>query len=388
MHDSDHLEALLRASPVRVVFGPGTLARLGGLCRELRAERVLLVSDPGLVAAGHVQRAVQCLEDAGVRAVIFDGVRENPTTAHVAAGLDTAREAEPDLIVGLGGGSAMDCAKGVNLLLTNGGQISDYRGDPPMDMLARRRPLLPMVLVPTTAGTGSEAQSFALISDAATHRKMACGDRRLPHQGGLRPRAAILDPHLLVTQPPAVAAHAGIDALAHAVETAASKRRSERSRELSRAAWRALSEALPRVMADARDRQSWGDMLAGAHIAGAAIELSMLGAAHACANPLTQRFGVVHGVAVGLLLPHVVRFNAAEGENPYADLDCDAERVAARIEELLDAAGAPRSLREVGVPDDVLDELAALAAQEWTATFNPRRVGTAELLGIYEAAKR
>ncbi|MEP0848264.1 MAG: iron-containing alcohol dehydrogenase [Phycisphaerae bacterium] len=388
VHDSANLDELLRASPVRVVFGPGALAQLGTLCRELRAQRVLLVSDPGIVAAGHVARAMQYLEAEGIRIAVFDGAHENPTTEHVAAGLDTARQAEPDLIVGLGGGSAMDCAKGVNLLLTNGGQMSDYRGDPPADVLARRKPLLPMLLIPTTAGTGSEAQSFALISDAATNRKMACGDRRLPREGGLRPHVAILDPDLLVTQPREIAAHAGIDALAHAVETAGSTRRNERSRALSCAAWRALSGAFPRAMADPRDRRSWAAMLAGAHLAGAAIELSMLGAAHACANPLTQRFGVAHGVAVGLMLPHVVRFNAAGGENPYSDLDADAESLVGKIEALLVAAGAPQVLVEIGVPESALDDLAALAAQEWTATFNPRRVGAAALREIYTAATR
>lgn len=386
MLDSPQNPDWLRDSPVRVVLGAGALAQLGALARQLHAKRVLLVTDPGIVAAGHVPRAVRCLEESRVRVAVFDGARENPTTEHVAAGAEIARRAEPDVLIGLGGGSAMDCAKGINLLFTLGGQLRDYRGDPPPELLARRRPLRPMILVPTTAGTGSEAQSFALLSDAATHEKMACGDRRPPQEGGLRPHMAILDPELLVTQPRIVAASAGIDALAHAVETAASARRTPRSRMLSRLAWEMLSGAFGHVLADMQDRTAWTRMLLGAHAAGAAIELSMLGTAHACANPLTQRFGISHGVAVGVMLPHVVRFNSAAGENPYSDLDPQAGRLAARLEELRAAAGLARRLGELGVPAAALAELAELAVQQWTAGFNPRPVDVAALQQIYAAA--
>lgn len=395
-----HLE---RSSPVKIRFGAGHLAELGALARAQSATRALLVTDPGIVSAGHAARAAAQLEQSGITVTLFDGTRENPTTEHVAAGLAATKRNPIDLIVAIGGGSAMDCAKGVNLLYSGGGQMADYHGDPPTQTLAARPPLLPMILIPTTAGTGSEAQSFALISDAATKRKMACGDRRPPDAGGLRPRAAILDPDLLPTQPPDVAAAAGIDAIAHAVETAASRRRNDDSRRLSAIAWSLLTNALPAALADLVNRlptaqsatqpdrpdethEAWSRMLLGAHAAGAAIELSMLGAAHACANPLTARFGIAHGVAVGLMLPHVVRFNASGGENPYADLDLDAGRLARRIEELLETAGFERSLADFGVDDAAAPQLAEEAAAQWTAGFNPRPVGAAELLEIYRAA--
>ena len=386
--DSGPLPAALADSSMQVLFGAGRFAELGRLIASLGARRALLVSDPGLVAAGYVQRAARLIRDAGVETHVFDGARENPTTEHVDAGLETARRAHIDFIVGLGGGSAMDCAKGINILLTNGGRIQDYWG---VDKTTA--PMLPSVLVPTTTGTGSEAQSFALISDAESHQKMACGDRRPPGRGGLRPLAVVLDPELTRTQPAAVAAATGIDALSHAVETAGARVRNERSLELSREAWRRLDANYERIVSGSADDTALAEMLLGAHLAGAAIEASMLGAAHACANPLTARFGVTHGVAVGLLLPHVVRYNSPSGSNPY-DALCDdpqahcrdAEALAQRIESLLSVARLPRTLRALHVPRAALAALAAEAATQWTAQFNPRAVGARELLSIYEAA--
>ncbi|MCG3130235.1 MAG: NAD-dependent methanol dehydrogenase [Phycisphaerae bacterium] len=371
---------------MRTVFGAGSLARLGELARRERTSRALLVTDPGVEAAGHADRATAVLRDAGLRVAVFDGARENPTDRHVRAGVDAAREADADCLVGLGGGSAMDCAKGINLLLTCGGEMSSFRGDPPPEQLALRPPLLPMILVPTTAGTGSEAQSFALISDSNTHEKMPCGDRRPPDAGGLRPRWAILDPDLTRTQPASVASAVSIDAIAHAVETAGSKAATDESRELSCEAWRLLDGACPRTMSDAADDDARRDMLLGAHLAGAAIERSMLGAAHACSNPLTARFGVVHGRAVGLMLPHVIRFNAAGRENPYQRLLSDPEMLARRVETLLELGGIPRRLRHYGVAEQDLIALADHAAAQWTARFNPRPLSAEDALALYRAA--
>lgn len=365
----------LHCSQVRVLFGPGMLARLGEEAGRAGAKRVLLVTDPGVLAAGHAGRAESFLCDAGIDVSVFSDVRENPTTDHVERGVAAARAAEVDFIVGLGGGSAMDCAKGINFILTNGGRMQDYWG-----VGKATKPMLPMIAVPTTAGTGSEAQSFALITNPATHQKMACGDQKALC------RCAILDPALTRTMPRKVAAATGIDAVAHAIETSGCNKRNDISRELSREAWRRLSVSFEKSLNDPGEDTARCDMMLGAHVAGAAIEQSMLGAAHACANPLTAKFGIVHGVAVGLLLPHVIRFNAAAGENPYADLDPDAEALAAHIEGMLVAAGLPRALGELRVDADSLPVLAEMAAGQWTARFNPRPVGAGELLGIYRAA--
>src|SRR6516162_4754871 len=155
----------------RVLFETGALARLGEVARELGGRRALLVTDPGLEAAGHPQRALAALRGAGVETFVFDEVEENPTTRHVEAGLEVAKRHGIDLLVAVGGGSSMDCAKGINFLLTNGGRMSDYKG-----FGKAKKPMLPALGVPTTAGTGSEAQSYALIADDQTHQKMACGD--------------------------------------------------------------------------------------------------------------------------------------------------------------------------------------------------------------------
>lgn len=366
---------IIPGSQVEVVFGNGSLDNLGRIARSLGASRTLLVSDPGIREAGHVERAVRNLTQSGLTVWTFDRVVENPTTDTVDGCLQATREFRPDLIVGLGGGSSMDTAKGVNFLYTNGGRMADYWGAGKAS-----KPMLPMIAIPTTAGTGSEAQSYALISDAKTHVKMACGDPKA------LPRVAILDPDLTATQPPRVAAMTGIDAIAHAVETAACTRRNPTSRGFSRRAWEILAAGYERAVRDPQDGMARRAMLLGAHLAGCAIENSMLGAAHATANPLTAKFDVPHGMAVGLMLPHVVRFNVAEGANAYSDLAPDADELTQRIETLLDAASLPRQLRDLKIAQESLPELTHLASQQWTAAFNPRPVGEAELLAIYNAA--
>ena len=208
--------------------------------RALSAPTRLLVTDPGIVAAGHVERARRGLDAAGVSVTIFDRVKENPTTREVDECLEVARAVRPDLIIGLGGGSSMDTAKGCNFILTNGGRMQDYWG-----VGKATKPMLPLIAVPTTAGTGSECQSFALIADEETHQKMACGDPKAA------PRVAILDPLLTVTQPRQVAACTGIDAVAHAVETAVTKKRNELSWLYSREAFRLTAGNLDRVFAAA-----------------------------------------------------------------------------------------------------------------------------------------
>jgi alcohol dehydrogenase len=365
----------LPGSRVKIVCGAGTLAGLGAFVKSEGGTRVLLVSDPGITAAGHVERAVRSLYKAGLTVRVFDEAGENPTTIDVGKGVIAARPFRPDLVVGLGGGSAMDCAKGINFLLTNGGKVHDYWG-----VNKATKPMLPMVAIPTTAGTGSDAQSFALITDPETHQKMACGDTKA------LPRLAILDPELTATTPPKVAAATGIDAIAHAVETAGCNKRNDTSRKLSKNAWSLLEPAYERVMRDPNDDGPRQDMLMGAHVAGAAIENSMLGAAHSCANALTALCDAVHGVAVGLMLPHVIRFNAAAGANPYSDLVKDPGELGRRVERLLSAGHLPRRLPEVGGSEAMIPRLAEFAAKQWTATFNPRPIGIEEFRQIFQAA--
>src|SRR5438477_1115665 len=197
----------------RIVSGLNSVARVGELARELGAKIVLVVTDPGIATAGHVDRVEHILQSCGLGVVVFAEVHENPTTRDVEKCLEVAKASGIDTFIGLGGGSSMDTAKGCNFLLTNGGRMQDYWG-----IGKATRPLLPMIAVPTTAGTGSECQSFALIAHETTHQKMACGDPKAA------PLIAILDPTLTVSQPRNVTACTGMDAIAHAVETAVSKK--------------------------------------------------------------------------------------------------------------------------------------------------------------------
>ena len=373
----------------RVIFGAGTVDRVGELVRAI-GTNALLVTDPGIVAAGHVERIRRSLDAAGVSVTIFDTVRENPTTREVDQCLEVARAARPELILGLGGGSSMDTAKGCNFILTNGGRMQDYWG-----VGKATKPMLPLIAVPTTAGTGSECQSFALIADETTHQKMACGDQKAA------PRVAILDPWLTVTQPRQVAACTGIDAVAHAVETAVTKKRTELSWLYSREAFRLTATNLHHVFQQPDNLEARAAMQLGAAYAGTAIENSMLGAAHSAANPLTARYGVIHGHAVGIMLPHVVRFNAQQPDAAatYAELarfaglascgDSTAKAIDAligRIESLLKAAEVAYSLSERNIPSSSLPKLAEEAARQWTAQFNPRPVTASDFEAIYAAA--
>ncbi len=252
--------------------------------------------------------------------------------------------------------------------------------------------MLPAIGVPTTAGTGSEGQRFALISQEESHLKMACGDRKA------RFRTVILDPQLISSMPREVAAAGGMDALSHALESYVTRRRNPISQLFAGEAWRLLEGSFETFLENPSDAAARSRMLLGAHLGGAAIEASMLGAAHSCANPLTARYGITHGVAVGLMLPHVIRFNgsavaglyhelaATAGMNGQPDPGASPGRVSERVAQLQRAAGLPGKLADCGVEAERLDQLAAEAAAQWTAQFNPRPVVESDLRQLYRSA--
>lgn len=378
------------APRTRLVFGANTVERVGELAVELGGRRVLLVTDPGLVKAGHAARVKESLMKVGLRVSLFDRTKENPTTKCVDDCVAVAAAERIDLLVGLGGGSSMDTAKGCNFIFTNGGRMQDYWGVGKV-----KKPMLPLIAIPTTAGTGSECQSAALIADEQTHQKMACLDPKA------LARVAILDPALTVSQPSSVSACTGIDAIAHAVETAVTTKRNPLSQMFSREAFRLCVSSLPRVLKHPEDLEARGRMLLGAAYAGSAIENSMLGAAHSAANPLTAHYNIVHGQAVGMMLPSVLRFNAQNPEalSAYAeltsgpelatakmDLNSSLKALLARLESLLNLAGFPRSLSDCGVEPAKIRLLAMEAAKQWTANFNPRRIAEDDFVSLYEAA--
>jgi len=372
----------------RLVYGPGSLQQLPDLVREYGGSTVLLVTDAGLQRVGHGERAERVLKDAGVTFHVYDRVEENPDSSHVDALTQFARPLGIDMLIGLGGGSSLDCAKGANFLLTNGGRIHDYKG-----IGRAAKPMLPMLAIPTTSGTGSEAQSFAVIADAETHLKMACGDVKAAC------KVALLDPELTLTMPRRVTAATGIDAMTHAIESYVSTKRNSISQMFAHRAWQLLSHSFGTVLEQPDHLDARGGMQVGAFLAGAAIENSMLGAAHATANPLTARFGTTHGHAVGLMLPHVIRWNAADVDNLYADLAAVSgwssagtagDTLAAGFTKLLLKAGMPTTVAEVSaesVTDQVIRELAEDAAQQWTGTFNPRKMNLESFLQLYTNAR-
>ncbi|WP_238381278.1 iron-containing alcohol dehydrogenase [Mariniblastus fucicola] len=371
-----------------MVSGSDSILRVGELAAELGTKKAMVVTDKGIVAAGHVAIALESLQKQNIETVVFDGAHENPTTKDVDAGMEIARSFEPDLLIGLGGGSSMDCAKGVNFVYSCGGQMQDYWG-----VGKATKPMLPMIAIPTTAGTGSEMQSFALISDAETHVKMACGDKKASC------RIAILDPKLTVTQPEAVTALTGIDAISHAVETWVTKKRNPVSLLYSREAWKLLATNFSTVLQQPDNVEARAAMQLGAAWAGLAIENSMLGASHALANPLTATYDTAHGQAVGLMLPHVVRFNGEQFDPWYRELllstagvdgmpdpASGARGLADFLTSLVETAKLATQLSGCGVEKEKLPQLAEGAAKQWTGTFNPRDVDQESLLSVYESA--
>jgi len=369
----------------RLVFGTGELSRLGELARAEGFRRTLFVADPGLMATPHAGRALAALRTAEIEVATFSDFSENPDSRMIERGRAVAAGNGIDSLVGFGGGSSMDTAKGISFLLTNGGTMADYRG-----FGKARSPLLPMIGVPTTSGTGSEAQSYALVSDPETHEKMACGDPTAMF------RVALLDPELTLTQPVGVTAIAGFDAISHAVETAVTRKRNPLSDVFSRAAFRFLYSNYERVIERPDDLEARSAMQLGAYFAGVAIENSMLGATHACANPLTARYGTAHGRAISMCLPSVVRFNSGVAGEQYRDLlglagvavrgNDPGETLAFHLERLARTGGLPSRLRDDGIRHEDFPSLAREASKQWTGTFNPRPFDEEAALEVYRCA--
>jgi alcohol dehydrogenase len=240
------------------------------------------------------------------------------------------------------------------------------------------KPMLPMIAIPTTTGTGSECQSFALIADRDSHAKMACGDEKAAAA------VAILDPELTLTQPPRVTAVTGIDAIAHAIETAVCKKRSEVSLAYSKLAFALLRQGFGQALESPGDLIARSRMQLGAAYAGTAIENSMLGIAHSCANPLTAHFGTIHGQAVGVMLPAVIRFNARDEDVAaiYRELS-GGEDLADWVSAQLVAAGLSTRLRDLDVDESTIPQMAAEAGEQWTAQFNPLAADSEQLEGLY-----
>ena len=372
-------EAFASRPAPRLIFGPGKLRELPEAVRGLGGTAVFVVSDPGIARAGHLDTALLLLAEAGLPAAAFADSRENPSESDAAACRDAARAHRFDCIVAIGGGSSLDTAKACNFLLTNGGAMHDYHG-----YGKAARPMLPLIAIPTTAGTGSETQSYALISRDGSHEKMACGDPKA------LPAVAILDPDLTSTLPHGAALLSGVDALTHAIESAVCTKANPVSSGHAEEAFRHIAAAIDRVVDGRPTADDRAHMLLGAALAGSAIENSMLGAAHASANPLTARLGIVHGRAVATMLPHVMRFNATVPAAAAGYDRLDSRLRGLGVTDLSLQAWIEALVQRCHFPalDPAADFalLAEDATRQWTGKFNPRPLQREDFISLYRRA--
>ncbi len=372
-----------------IVFEAGSAARLGSITAKLLGVRVLFITDPGLRVIGLCDGAIASLEAAGIDVILFDQVEADPSRATLMKAVEAGAGASG--VVGFGGGSSLDVAKLAALLLGSGEDLDQAWG-----VAQAKGPRLPLVLVPTTAGTGSEVTPVSIITVGEEEKRGVSSPVILPD-------IAVLDADLTLGLPAAITAATGIDAMVHAIEAYASKNSNNNplSKMLAREALRLLGANIERVIENGQDREARGAMLLGSMLAGQAFANSPVAAVHALAYPIGGTFHIPHGLSNALVLPHVLRFNAPDAAHLYAEIaaDCfpglDAEegaqgRCAALIEELTKLSarvGLPARLRDVGIGEDALPKMAVDAMkQQRLLVNNPRSLSEGDALAIYRAA--
>jgi alcohol dehydrogenase class IV len=373
-----------------IQFGHGGLARLGELVLSSMGKRVLLVTDPGMVATGIVERALGILKEAGVEPSLYADVQADPPESVIQAATDIACANKVDGVIGLGGGSSLDVAKLVALLAVGKEALKDVYG-----VAKAKGPRLPLILVPTTSGTGSEVTPISIVTTGTSEKMGVVSPVLLPD-------VALLDPELTFGLPPHVTAATGIDAMVHAIEAYASANANNNplSRTLAIQALELMAPALLRAVRNGRDEAARGDMLLGSMLAGQAFANSPVAAVHALAYPLGGHFHIPHGLSNALVLPHVLRFNAVTAHQAYVDLAPHVfpelsklqgqERVAAFCDGLATLSkdcGLPQTLREMKITEDWLPKLARDAMNQTRLLVNnPRPVTEEDALAIYRAA--
>lgn len=373
-----------------VICEPGAIKRLGEIVKEQMGKKVLLVTDPGLIKAGLLDRATRSLNEAGVEYTLFDGVVADPPVSVVEAALADAREAAVDGVIGFGGGSSMDVAKLIALLIGGGERLDDVYG-----VGQAKGTRLPLIQIPTTAGTGSEVTPISIITVGETEKKGVVAPQLLPD-------IALLDAELTLGLPAHVTAATGIDAMVHAIEsyTSASANNNPVSKALAREALRLLGANIESAVKDGTNVKARSDMLLGAMLAGQAFANSPVAAVHALAYPIGGIFHVPHGLSNALVLPHVMRFNTETCGEAYAVLATDVfpdlaatpsdQRVNQfidRLEALSAELGLEQTLREVGIGEEDLATLASDAMKQTRLLVNnPREVSETDALAIYKAA--
>ncbi len=389
MHTYDLERTYTSLAPTKHLLGKGSVGQLGQEAQALGAKKALIVTDPGVVKAGLISTVKASLETGSVEVGLYDGVAPEPPARVVDEASAVARAGQYDLIVGLGGGSSLDVAKGVALLATNEGTALDYAG---VNLFKKRG--MPKVLIPTTAGTGSEATWVLVVTDEKENSKKSL------YSSLLLPDLAILDPALTVSMPPAVTADTGFDALAHAIESYVSVNRSPYTEVMAREAIRLIAVNLPIAYGKPGDMRARYNMLLASNLAGMAFTSGGLGATHGLAYPLGTRFHMAHGRSNAIMLPHVVRFNLTGNLAAYREvaelmgeiveglsLYEAAEKAATAVKRLLATVNTPSRLSDYGIKQEEIEILAREAmAQSRFYVPNPRDVTESDIRGIYEAA--
>ena len=375
----------------RLVNGSGSALELSTELRRLGVNRPLLVTDPGLMSIGLVQPVIDALEQEGVASVVFDQVREDPPEAVVLAAAELGRGRDIDGVIAVGGGSSMDVAKVVAVLLGGEQQLSELYG---VGMVTGTR--LPLVLVPTTAGTGSEVTPVAVITTGETTKAGVSSPVLLPD-------VAVLDAGLTLGLPPAVTAMTGVDAMVHAIEAYTSRhQKNPISDHLARQALELLSRNIRTAVHDGQNREARENMLLGACLAGQAFANAPVAAVHALAYPLGGHYHIPHGLSNSLVLPSVLEFNAPEASELYAELvelvtgepvqgssEAKTEVLIAALRQLIDDVALPATLQQAGVDESHMEILAEDAMlQQRLLVNNPRDVNYDDALAIYRAAYR
>jgi alcohol dehydrogenase len=373
----------------RIVSGSGSALQLADECRRLGVNNPLLVTDPGLMAIGLVQPVVDALASEDLAPVVFDQVREDPPEATVLAAAELGRSRTVDSVIAVGGGSSMDVAKVVAVLLGGEQALAQLYG---VGQVAGGR--LPLVLVPTTAGTGSEVTPVAVITTGETTKAGVSSPVLLPD-------VAVLDAGLTLGLPPAITAMTGVDAMVHAIEAYTSRhQKNPISDHLARQALDLLSRNIRIAVHDGQNREARENMLLGACLAGQAFANAPVAAVHALAYPLGGHYHIPHGLSNSLVLPAVLEFNASDASDLYAELaeivtgepitgGAEAKTTALidALRQLIDDVSLPATLQLAGVDEDSLQMLAQDAMlQQRLLVNNPRDVDYDDALAIYRAA--
>ncbi|MBW2057745.1 MAG: iron-containing alcohol dehydrogenase [Deltaproteobacteria bacterium] len=375
--------------PNLILAGVGSLERLGEEARNLEAKKALVVTDKGVVASGIAGKVRGLLEKEGIPSDLFDGVISDPDIACADTCVETAKRGDYDLILGVGGGSSMDIASVASVMCTNPGKIQDYLG---VNLV--KKPGIPTILIPTTAGTGAEATPNAILTDSEAKLKKAIVS---PY---ILPRVAIVDPLLSLSMPPPVTSSTGIDALTHAIETYTSNNATILSDLFAREAIVLIGRSLRTAVANGSNLEARSDMSIGSLYAGIAITNAGVTAVHALAYPLGGHFNVAHGIANGLLLPYVMEFNVLGNIPKFAriagflgekvehlSLLEQAYHAARTVKAIYRDLEIPQSLTELGVPNEAIPDMAEAAMNVTRLmTNNPREMRVEDVERIYEKA--